>query len=235
MRTLIFICIFIIGLLYIMYNFAMSKCFVDYLKSCSAIDKTPYIPLDQLPEILTLAKNYNVIKDEVKGLIELGMFKPIQGDQFFDKSIAIDNKWKRFYLKWFTSKCNDLAIQLCPKTCQLISSIKGLKTCMFSLLEPNAYIPPHFGPYSGVIRYHLGIITPNDDKCFISIDGKEYSWRDGDAVLFDDTYSHYVKNETNKERIVMFCDFERPMISWLASVLNKFVINVLAPFTFREN
>lgn len=222
-------------LLYMMYNCAMSKCFVDYLKESSSIDKSPFISLDQIPATSILLKNCNVIKDEVKNLMKLGMFKPIQGDQFFDKSIAIDNKWKRFYIKWFTSGCNSLAKELCPKTCEIVSSLNGLKTCMFSLLEPNAYIPPHHGPYSGIIRFHLGVITPNDDQCFINVGGKKYSWKDGEGVLFDDTYSHYVKNDTNLERIVMFCDFERPMQNVIASGLNKFVLNVLAPFTFREN
>ncbi len=34
-------------------------------------------------------------------------------------------------------------------------------------------------PYAGSVRYHLGLSTPNDDRCFIEVDRQRHSWRDG--------------------------------------------------------
>ena len=59
---------------------------------------------------------------------------------------------------------------------------------MFSLLEPGTKIyPPKLYIYKGLLRYHLGLITPNSDNCFISVNNIKYSWKDGDGIIFDDT------------------------------------------------
>jgi beta-hydroxylase len=55
------------------------------------------------------------------------------------------------------------------------------------------------------------LITPNDDRCFIEVDGERYSWRDGEAVMFDETYLHYAENQSGQNRLILFCDIERPM------------------------
>ena len=52
---------------------------------------------------------------------------------------------------------------------------------------------------------------PNDDRCFIEVDGQRYSWRDGEGVLFDETYIHYAENTSGENRLILFCDIERPM------------------------
>jgi beta-hydroxylase len=77
----------------------------------------------------------------------------------------------------------------------------------------------HRDPYAGSLRYHLGLVTPNDDGCWIDVDGERYSWRDGEDVIFDETYIHHAKNETPIDRIILFCDVERPMrFRWTQAV-----------------
>jgi beta-hydroxylase len=90
---------------------------------------------------------------------------------------------------------------------------------MFAELPPGARLMKHRDPYAGSLRYHLGLATPNDDGCWIDIDGQRYSWRDGEAVVFDETYVHHAKNETAKDRLILFCDVARPMkYRWAQSV-----------------
>jgi beta-hydroxylase len=36
------------------------------------------------------------------------------------------------------------------------------------------------------------------------------SWRDGQAMLFDETYVHEACNGTDVTRLILFCDVERP-------------------------
>ena len=43
------------------------------------------------------------------------------------------------------------------------------------------------------------------------MDGQRYSWRDGEGVLFDETYIHYAENTSGENRLILFCDIERPM------------------------
>lgn len=85
----------------------------------------------------------------------------------------------------------------------------------------------HRDPYAGSVRYHLGLVTPADPKCYIDVDGPQYYWRDGEAVMFDETYIHYAKNDTDVSRIVLFCDVERPMYFGWAALLNRLFSNVV--------
>ena len=105
---------------------------------------------------------------------------------------------------------------------------------MFSVLSPHSKIKIHRGFYKGVLRFHLGLSTPNSDDCFIVVDNKKYSWRDGEGVILDDTYLHYVENNTDQDRIILFCDIVRPTKGY-ASSLNNFLINYMAPLSSRNN
>ncbi|MDR6445156.1 aspartyl/asparaginyl beta-hydroxylase (cupin superfamily) [Paraburkholderia terricola] len=91
---------------------------------------------------------------------------------------------------------------------------------MFAMLPAGGSLNPHRDPYAGSLRYHLGLITPNDDRCAIVVDGIPYSWRDGEDVVFDETYLHHAENRTEEDRIILFCDVERPMkFAWAQAII----------------
>jgi beta-hydroxylase len=106
---------------------------------------------------------------------------------------------------------------------------------MFSILEPGAVIRKHRGVFKGCLRFHLGLQTPNSPECFININGDDYYWKNGEGVVLDDCFSHYVQNNTDKVRIILFCDFERRMKSKLGQKINSFVCKKIAPLTTRAN
>ena len=82
---------------------------------------------------------------------------------------------------------------------------------MFAELPPGGKLNPHRDPFAGSMRYHLGLATPNDDRCFIEVDGERHSWRDGQGVVFDETFIHWAINGSESDRVILFCDIERPM------------------------
>jgi beta-hydroxylase len=94
---------------------------------------------------------------------------------------------------------------------------------MFAELPPGGQLRKHRDPYAGSLRYHLGLATPGDDRCYIEVDGCRYSWRDGEAVVFDETFIHSAQNATQHDRIILFCDIERQMKYRWATALNRFV------------
>jgi beta-hydroxylase len=109
-------------------------------------------------------------------------------------------------------------MKLCPRTTELVQSIGSIKAAMFAELPPGSKLVRHRDPYAGSYRYHLGLDTPNDAGCYINVDGESYHWRDGEAVMFDETFIHYAENTTDKNRIILFCDIERPMkYRWAAA------------------
>jgi beta-hydroxylase len=83
---------------------------------------------------------------------------------------------------------------------------------MFSILSPGKHIPPHRGAYNGLLRYHLGLKVPEPhEKCRIRIANQTTVWREGQSLVFDDTFNHEVWNDTDGVRVVLFVDFLRPM------------------------
>jgi len=144
---------------------------------------------------------------------------PDQGDDAGFNSFA-KSGWKRFYLKWYGA-AHPSAERLCPRTTALLRSIPTVSAAMFATLPPGAALNPHRDPYAGSLRYHLGLVTPNDDACWIRVDGETHSWRDGEDVLFDETYIHAAKNGTGVERLILFCDVERPLHTEAMRRLNR--------------
>ena len=100
-------------------------------------------------------------------------------------------------------------MKMCPKTSSLLRSIRGVKSAYFSVLSPGKHIPPHKGPYKGIIRYQLGLSVPKSGECKLIVDNKEYFWKEGEGVLFDDTYTHEVQNKTKEIRIALLLDIKR--------------------------
>jgi beta-hydroxylase len=112
---------------------------------------------------------------------------------------------------------------LCPKTTELLAGIGSVNAAMFALLPPGGRLVSHRDPFAGSLRYHLGLVTPNSEKCRIIVDGEPYYWKDGEAVMFDETYIHYAENQTDTTRLILFCDVERPLSNPLVRGINRVI------------
>ena len=125
--------------------------------------------------------------------------------------ISADDNWKSFVLYGFGYRSQHNCA-LCPETARLLDKVPGLETAFFSILAPGAHIPPHKGLVKGLLRCHLGLMVPaHNDACRLYLDGTPYTWREGKALLFDDTHRHEVQNATDEDRVVLLFDFDRPM------------------------
>lgn len=144
--------------------------------------------------------------------------------------IQKDDQWKTFFLTGIGMDCEGNAAR-CPETMRILRKIPGLKTAFFSILSPKKHIPPHRGPYVGVLRLHLGLLVPKPrENVRIRVADKVCHWDEGKCLIFDDTYNHEVWNDTDGYRVVLFVDFARPMRSpW--GGFNDWVLNLatLAP------
>jgi beta-hydroxylase len=192
----------------------------------SKVPTTPYLSIDQIPELKLLEDHWETIRDEAIHLASLQAIKApeLHNDLGFNSFFKYG--WKRFYLKWYNAK-HPSAQALCPKTVALLNQIPSVKAAMFAELPPGGQLNPHRDPFAGSLRYHLGLVTPNHDQCYIDVDGQRHSWRDGQAVVFDETYIHEAYNHTEHNRIILFCDVERPVTArWVAS-LNKWFSRVV--------
>jgi beta-hydroxylase len=144
-------------------------------------------------------------------------------------TISQDGGWKTFLLAGYGFK-SDPNIRLCPNTWRVCQKIPGLITVMYSILEPGKHLPPHRGPYNGVLRLHLGLIVPEPrEELGIRVENQLYRWKEGEAVIFDDAYEHEAWNRTPHTRVVLFVDFRKPL-RFPANFFNWLLLN-LAVFT----
>ena len=145
--------------------------------------------------------------------------------------IQSDDQWKTFFLKGVGMDCEENA-RRCPETMKVLAQIPGCTTGFFSILSPRKHIPHHRGPWAGVLRLHLGLLVPEPrHQCRIRIADQVYAWREGEVIIFDDTYNHEVWNDTDGYRVVLFVDFARPL-RWPLNKINDWIMNLtaLAPF-----
>jgi len=192
----------------------------------SKVTTKPFVPLNELPELQQLQDNWQVFRDEALHLSELQRIKAPDKHDDIGFNSFFKYGWKRFYLKWYDAS-HPSAAELCPKSVAILKSIPTIKAAMFAELPPGGQLNRHRDPYAGSLRYHLGLVTPNDDACYIDVDGERHSWRDGQGVVFDETYIHEAYNQTTQNRIILFCDVERPSkFAWVVA-LNRWFSRVV--------
>jgi beta-hydroxylase len=176
----------------------------------SAVPARPYIPVDDLASLRTLDDNWETIRDEALHLQEAQQIRSAEKNNDAAFNSFFKAGWARFYLKWYEAE-HPSAAELCPQTVRILRDIPQVKAAMFAVLPHGGKLNPHRDPFAGSLRYHLGLSTPNDDRCFIEVDGERYSWRDGQSVVFDETYIHWAENTSGQTRVILFCDLERPL------------------------
>ena len=153
-----------------------------------------------------LYKGSGVTDNKLENTVNRKIAQYIYGDDvnIFDR-IGSD-KWRTYNLILFNRDVPSNT-KRCPNTTRLLKKVPGMQSALFSFMRPGAYVPPHNDPAKGVMRYHLALKVPkNREKCFINVDGTNYHWEEGKGVIFDDVYDHWVRNETDETRVILFVD-----------------------------
>jgi beta-hydroxylase len=204
----------------------------------SRVPNTPFVPLTELPELAPLQRNWRVIRAEAESLLALKKIKAAGPNDDPNFSAFVKRGWKYFFLKWYDA-IHPSAQRLCPQTFELLQSIPSIKVATFAELPAGGKLSQHRDPFAGWLRYHLGLATPNDEGCFIEVDGQRYTWRDGQALIFDETYIHWANNSSDDGRIVLLCDIERPMrFRWsqsISNLLGRLLMTATSPPNEKED
>jgi beta-hydroxylase len=186
---------------------------VEYLNiQFSLVGKGPFFQTDAFPWIAELESNWVSIRKELDVLLEKREEIPnFQDYSVRQRAITQDDKWKTYVL-YFHGLKEEENCKKCPETLRLVEKIPGMKTAFFSILAPQKHLPEHRGPFNGILRYHLGLIIPQErEKCRIRVGNDTTFWDEGKSVVFDDAYQHEVWNDSDSERVVLFISFMRPL------------------------
>jgi beta-hydroxylase len=179
----------------------------------------------EFPELDLLRQNWQTIRDEGMELVRQNYFDATKRPGtagYYDVGFRTFFKygWSRFYINWY-GYTHHSARRLCPRTVEILQRVPALNGAMFAWLPKGGKLTRHADPIAVSLRYHLGLATPNSDSCFINVDGRNQSWRDGEVLMFDETYLHYVRNDTDSDRLILMCDVKRPL-NPLGAVINFF-------------
>jgi aspartate beta-hydroxylase len=106
---------------------------------------------------------------------------------------------------------------LCPRTSTAIEALPLVRIrgqapeVMFSVLAPGTHILPHRGVTNTRLVCHLPLLVP--EGCALVVGGERHEWREGRAVVFDDTYEHEAWNRGTRTRVVLIVDVWNPHLT----------------------
>jgi beta-hydroxylase len=189
------------------------------------------------PWVEEIEAGWQDVRDELAPYLDHAEAAPsFQAIQPEEARLTKDDKWKVLVFEAYGAR-HEPNLARFPKTAALLAKIPGLTTAMFSILRGKKHIPPHKGPYKGVLRYHLAVQIPGDPAaCRIRVGDETVSWEEGKSLVFDDTHEHEVWKETEGTRAVLFVDFLRPL-PWPLSAVNRWTVHAIArlPFIARAD
>lgn len=179
------------------------------------------------PWVTALEAQWPAIRAELDTLMQrdepIPPFQAISPEQ---GAITQDERWRTFVLYAYGARAARNCRE-CPATTAAVERIPGMKSALFSILSPGKHIPPHRGPYKGLLRCHLGLRIPGAPGATrLRVGATHATWSEGKALLFDDTLEHEAWNDTNEVRVVLFIDFLRPMrppLDWINATILRMV------------
>ncbi len=193
----------------------------------SLVGTQPVLDNNEFPWTSALTDAYPQVNqelDQVLGnLSDVPAFHQISPDQ---SRISKGGNWKTFAFYVFGQRVPENCAQ-CPQTAALLAQLPNLQNAFFSILAPHYHIPPHRGPTRALIRCHMGLRVPaSPEDCWLRVDNEICHWRQGEILIFDDTYEHEVYNNSHEVRVVLFLDFDRPMDT-VGRLFNKTLMGIL--------
>jgi aspartyl/asparaginyl beta-hydroxylase (cupin superfamily) len=193
----------------------------------SKVETTPFIDAHQFEWDKNVTSQWAKVQSELKALLAASETIPVWQEVTDEKNLPItkDDIWRTYFFYVYGHRFEKQCIE-CPETARLLAQIPGMKTALFSILEPGTKITPHRGPYRGVLRYQLALLVPDHGDLGIRVGDQIATWQEGLSMMFDDTYEHEAWNLSDETRVVLFLDIVRPM-KFPFNVINSMIIKII--------
>lgn len=138
--------------------------------------------------------------------------------------------WRMFILKAYGLGVPE-NLARCPIMAGILASTPEVLSAAFSFLAPRKHIPPHRGPFRGIMRFHLILKMPLDAEgrpaAVLTIDGMPHRLGEGEHLLWDDTFTHEVLNGSDEVRAALLLDVKRPQMPLDMRLLSAGVVGVV--------
>ena len=182
------------------------------------------------PDATDFVLAWRDIRDEARNvagdLAQVPRFHEIMPEQV---SISANDRrdWRLFVLKAYGVKvARNMA--RCPRLAALVAASPDVLSASLSFMAPRKHIPPHRGPFRGVLRFYLPLAMPRTadgrPAAVLRIAGRDYPLAEGQCLLWDDTYVHEVWNRSDELRTVLLLDVRRRGMPKDMALLSRLLI-----------
>ena len=138
--------------------------------------------------------------------------------------------WRMYILKAYGVE-QPARMAACPRLAAIVRAHPEVLSASFSFLGPHKHIPPHRGPLRGIIRFYMVLAMPlrqdGTPAAVLKVDGVEHRLREGEFLLWDDTFEHEAWNESGELRIVLSLDVWRPAMPADMVLLSRALIRLV--------
>lgn len=176
--------------------------------------------LQLFPWLHQLESNWEAIRAELLSFVKNGAgmcnVHTTGGDELNKES-----KWKLAMILGYGKPIDEVKTSF-PVTLSILAKLPEVQNAAFSLLKAGGSIPPHRGSTASILRYHLALVVPDGGKhSWLTVDGVNIPWGEGQGILFDDTFEHSARNGAGKDRVVLIVDIFRPNLGPLDKLIQK--------------
>ena len=182
----------------------------------------------EFPNAAKFTNAWRAIRDEALG-VHLGKvprFHDIMPEQA-DISANDGLDWRMFVLKAYDMTVPENLARM-PVLSRLLTECPEVKSAAVSFLAPHKHIPPHRGPFRGIMRFHLGLVIPKQPDgrpaTIMMINHEERRIADGECMLWDDTFEHEVMNNSDQPRVALLLDVWRPQMPLDMEILSRVIV-----------
>lgn len=177
------------------------------------------------PALKQIDENWQVILEELKAVLpkqsEIPRYDevdPSQEQLIKDSESGDGGVWRTLFIH--LHKADLPTREMFPKTLKILESIPDCIQAWFSIMEAGQNIAPHRTRSYGYLRYHTGLIIPEEKPPKIRIKDQFHTWEAGKSMLFDNSWEHQVYNESKQDRIILITDILRPL-PFFSNLLNR--------------
>lgn len=206
-----------------------------FLARQSLVGTQPFFAPSQVPGLDVLQGNWETIRDEALAILAKREKVPPLGSISPDhRRIAHNAAWKSYFFTGYGYKPRANRAK-CPRTAALIDQVPNVVVAFFSIFEPGTYVPEHKGVTKAMLNVHLALVVPSGSgRCEIRVEDTRRGWTPGEFLIFDETFTHEVWNESGEPRVVLFLQVLRPM-RWPGRLLGKLFLWCLKRTQFVQD
>jgi aspartate beta-hydroxylase len=182
---------------------------------------TPYLDKGLIPEIETLEAATPDIRAELLALLPSAtgrerVFHTGELEQANLRGLEEPPSWNGYYFFRHGERRADNCAA-CPITAAALDALPLSRVpghgpeVLYSVFSPGTHLLPHCGVTNTRVVGHLPLMIPED--CALRVGGEDHHWREGEVVVFDDTYDHEAWNRSDRTRVVMIFDLWNPFLT----------------------